>query len=336
MPRAAGLAKAGKANRQKRGVPTRRSGGVDLPNLPQFTGPPPGTFDPGMEAQVRSAERGLIDLIEKTRLEGRRESADTRLARQLLERKVRWGRADLNRRQGYAVEDAGIDRSHLQTSFARDLEDLAIAKQQGTEDFNRKLTEIQQRYATEAARQQQASVAQGTADAGTGAASDAVRAANQTFDRGEAQLSYNRFLDANALAERRAREDFASRSGLIDEDLGRQLTALGVQRFRLGRETGTQKRQLRRDLLRSVADRHTLLSHAKREYGLYASDVSQQAYYQAHQLNPNIVFPIPAAAGGRPAAPRVPRGPAVGVGGPAPLHPGVGRAIRPRRRLYYR
>lgn len=337
MARAAGLSKASKVNRQKAGKPSGlRKGGVNLPNLPQFTGPPPGTFDPGLEAQVRAAERGLIDLIDKTRLEGHRESVDTRLARRLLERKVRQGKADLARQRGYAIEDADLDRSNLRTSFERDLQDLAIARQQGEEDYNRKLTEIQHSYATRAAVQSQAAVAQGVADVGTLSASEAVRGANQAYDKGLVDTSHARSLAALALAEGRTREDFARRSGLIDENLGRDLTRFGIQRYRLGQDLRTQRAGLRRDLFRGRHDRRDTISKAKREYGIYVTDVAQQAYYQAHQLNPNIVFPVPAAAGGGHPPGPVAGGPA--IGGARPRRPGVvtGSPIRASRRSYRR
>lgn len=329
MPRAAALSQASAVNRRKAGKKSSGSGsgGVNLPNLPQFVGPPPGTFDPGLEAEVRAAERGLIDLIEKTRIDGHRESADTRQARILLERKVRQGHADLARRRGYAEQDAGTDRSRLQTSFERDLQDLATAKQQGEEDYQRKLTEVQQQYQTRAAVQQQASVAQGTNESGTEAASQSVRAANEAWDKGILNTQHGRFLAANTLAEQRDREDYARNQGLIGQNLGRDLTGIGIQDYRLGLEGREQKRKLRTDIQRGTADRHRTISHAKREYGIYATDVAQQAYYQAHQLNPNIQFPVPSAAGGGGGGPAGSGGgpgapshhaPAIGVG--APVH----------------
>lgn len=346
MPRAAGISRASKANRRKSGAKAPAAkGGVNLPNLPHFEGPPPGTFDPGLEAEVRSAERGLLDLIEKTRLEGHRESVDTHQARRLLERKIHQGRVDLGRRRGYAIEDAGTQQGALRTSFQRDLEDLATAKQQGEQDYQRKLTELQHSYATRAAEQQQAQVAQGTAEKGTEEASSAVRGANQHWDQGILDTARSRFLSANALAEQRAREDFATRSGLINRDLGRELTGYGIQDYRLGQELRTQRKKLALGIGRATKDRHTQISHAKREYGIYATDVAQQAYYQAHQLNPSIVFPGPSGPGA-PVAPShhaaAPRGPAIGgaIGyHPHAYGPALGRGVgvgRARTYLYRR
>lgn len=337
MPRAASLSKASAVNRKASGKrPARGGGGVDLPNLPQFTGPPSGTFDPGLEAQVRAAERGLIDLIEKTRLEGHRASVDTRQARRLLERKVRQGQADLARQRGYTLEDAGLDRNRLQTNFQRDIEDLAIARQNGEEDYSRKLAEIQHAYATRAAVQQQAAVAQAVNDAGTTAASDAVRGANQAYDKGLTDTSHARAVAALNLADRRTREDYANRMGLVDQGLQRDLTRFGIQRHRMGQDLRTQRAALRRDLFRGLHDRHDTISKAKREYGIYVTDVAEQAFYQAHQLNPNIVFPVPAAAGGGAPHPADPTAPA--IGGARPRRPGVvsGAPIKASRRAYRR
>jgi len=327
MPRASSLTKKAADNRKKNGA---RS--TNLPNLPQFNGPPPGSFDPGLEAQVRAAERGLIDLIEKTRLEGRRESKDTREARQLLERKVRQGKADIARSRGYAIEDAGNQRGQLQTSFKRDLEDLAIAKQRGTEDYEKALTDMQHRYAQKAAEQSQGQVATGTDDAGTTTAAAAVRGANQAYDKSGVDTIHTRREEDLAQQEQRDREDFATQSGLIDQGLNRDLTGYGIQDFRLGKEQESQRHRLALGIARAHLDRQTSLSHAKREYGIYATDVAQQAYYQAHQLNPHILFPTPAgAAGGHPGGihPAVGGGrPLIGVGPGTPLHPAAKPLIR--------
>lgn len=347
MARAASLSQASAVNRKKKGQPSSpRTGGVNLPNLPSFNGPPPGTFDPGLEAQVRAAERGLIDLIEKTHLEGHRESVDTRQARRLLERKVDEARADLSRAKGYARQDAGTQQGQLQTNFARDIQDLATAKQNGEEDYNRKLTELQHSYATQAAVQSQASVSQGTHEAGTTAASDAVRAANEGWDRSGLDTANNRFLSANALTEQRAREDFATRSGLVGQGLERQLAGYDIQGHRLGEEAQTQRNKLKLAQLRAGTDRQTSLSHAKREYGLYSTDVASQAYYQAHQNNPHIIFPVPSAAPGvpkPPSAPGAPGAPHIGsaihyphVGNPVSRAVGLGRGVSRPRRPYTR
>lgn len=331
MPRAAALSKASAANRSKKsGAPKRRpaGGGVNLPNLPDFIGPPPGTFDPGLEAQVRAAERGLIDLIEKTRQEGRRETQDVRQARNLLMRKIRQGRADLQRSRGYALEDSGVQRGRLETSFARDLQDLAIAKQRGQEDYDRALVDMQHRYSRIGAEQDQASVAQGTDSLSAQAASGAVRGANQAYDKGGIDTAHRRAEEALALQEGRTREDYTLRSGLLGEDLERELTGLGIQQHRLGLEGRTQNRRLRLDALRGRQDRRTAVSQGIREYGIYATDLAQQAYYQAHQLNPKILFPVPSAAA--PAVPRRPRKPAVSGGVAAPAGT---RRVRPQPAL---
>lgn len=320
MPRANALARKGQQNRRKSG-PAKPQRRVNLPNLPEFHGPPPGTFDPGLEAQVRAAERGLYDLIDKTRREGRRESRDTREARQLLERKVRQGRADIARSKGYAIEDTGLKRQQYGIDFARDIEDLAIARQHGEEDYNKALTDMQHRYARIGAEQAQGSVARGTDTAGVEQASAAVRGANEAYDRGGLDTSHQRALSALGLDERRTNEDYGRRLGLLDTDLGRNLTDLGIRKFRLGQEGRTQRRHLLLDAFRNRQDRRTGLSQAKREYGIYATDVAQQAFYQAHQLNPHILFPHPAGTPGAPRPPLAPgRAAGVGTGGTRAPH----------------
>lgn len=343
MARAAALAKRSAVNRKAAG---QKSGGVKLGyTSPEFVGPPPGTFDPGLEAQVRQSERGLLDLIEQEHLAGKRGRQDTRQAQNLLRRKISQGRADLSRSRGYAIQDAGEAGRDLGTSFARDLADLAQAKQRGEEDYNLALTSMQHKYATAAQRQSEAAIQQGTSEAGTTTASGAVRGANQAYDKQGVDLAHTRSLEDFARSEARLREGFGEGQADIARGLDRELTGNAIQGRRLGTEGRTQFKALHLAALRAYQDRLTKISHGKREQALYATDVAAQAYYQAHEKNPHILFPTPAAVGGAavPPAPQPvhrPR-PAIGSGGvaystPHTTHPvpvvGLGPArSRPRR-----
>lgn len=336
MARAIGLSKRAAVNKRE----SAGRGGVKLPYTPpEFIGPPPGTYDPGLEAQVRSSERGLLDLIEQEARSGKRETQDTRQARRLLQRKIDQGRADLRRQRGYDIDDAGDAREQLSTSFKRDLEDLAVAQQRGEEDYRKALVGLQHKYATAAQRQGEASLRQGTAESGTDAASGAVRGANVAFDTAEVDAVRQRQVEDLARREGRLREDFGTSEEELGEGLDRQLDAYGIQGRRMGQEGRTQFNALKLAALRAGQDRATKISHAKREQGIYSTDVAGQAFYQAHQMNPKIVFPTPAAAAG-PRPGRI-RQPSIGAGLPAPdlrAQPprtqAVGRAVS--RRPYTR
>lgn len=339
MARPAALAQRSAANRKAAG---QKTGGVRLGYTPpEFVGPPPGTYDPGLEAQVRQAERGLLDLEEQLRLEGKRGRQDTGQAQNLLRRKITQGRADLARARGYSITDASQADAQLHTSFARDLQDLAQAKERGEQDYQLALTAMQHKYATAAQRQGETSIQQGTNETGTTTASSAVRGANQAYDKQGLDLVHERSLQDLAMQEGRAREDFGTNEQQLQQGLDRELTGSRIQGQRLGQEGHTQFNALHLAALRAAQDRATKVSHGRREEGLYATDVTSQAYYQAHQQNPHILFPTPAAAAGSPAptAPH-PHRPAISGGAafvphvhhPVPGGVGLGPArSRPRR-----
>jgi hypothetical protein len=328
---ARGGGRGGNAGAAKRKAPPPRNpgGGAVLGyTFPELAGPPPGTFDPGLEAQVRSSQRGLLDLIEKSQLEGHRQHQDVSQKRRELRLQRRQGQGDIRRGRGYAEADARYAEGQMSTSFARDIEDLGIAKQQGEEAYNRALTDMQHRYAAEAIDQQSAAIRQGTAEAGSSEASLAVRSANQGHDTSELEREHRERAEELARREGRIRTDYGTDIGHLHDSLGRSLTDYGIQSRRLNQGTRREAHQLSLAALRANQDRATALSHAKREQGIYQTDVTQQEYFQAHQTNPNVLFPVPSAAGG------------LSTGAPhvhAPPHPrvGLGRAISyPRRRPY--
>lgn len=336
MARAASLANRSAANRKKSG---QGSSPAMRPHFTSFTGPPPGTYDPGLESQVRSSQRGLLDLEGLTQLEALRGHQDTAQGRRLLKRSLRQGRADIARGQGYAQQDFTTADAQLHTTFARDLESLGIAKQRGEEDYQRTLVSLQHKYAESAAVQGEQRIQSGTNDVATTAASGAVSGANQVYDRQGIDTMHQRAVDDLARREGQVRTDFGTEENLLGQDLGRRLTEYGVQGHRLGVEGHTQLHALSLAALRAKQDRETKLSHARREQGIYTSDVAQQAFYQAHQLNPNIRYPIPSAAtaaggGAHPRQPRQPHPPAPHVHAPVPQAPGLGPAMS--RRPYTR
>lgn len=317
------------AAKPKAAPPRHQGGGAVLGyTFPELAGPPPGTFDPGLEAQVRSSQRGLLDLIEKTRLEGHRQHQDVSQKKRELRRGYTQGEGDIRRNRGYAVGDEQYAEGQLNTSFARDIEDLGRAKQQGGEAYERALTDMQHRYAAEAVGQQSHGIQQGTDEAGSNAASAAVRAANQGHDTSELDREHRERAEAIARSEGRATEDHATQLAHLHEQSGQQLTGYDIQARRLGQENRQGRNQLSLAALRANQDRATALSHAKREQGIYQTDVTQQEYFQAHQTNPNVLFPVPAAAAG--SLPHLPHAHA-----PALPRTGLGRATSyPRRRPY--
>lgn len=320
----------GNTKSKPKAAPPRHPGGGAVLGyrFPELAGPPPGTFDPGLESQVRSSQRGLLDLIEKTRLEGKRQHQDVGQKTRELRRSYLQGQGDIRRNRGYAEGDARYAEGQLNTSFARDIEDLGRAKQQGGEAYTRALTDMQHRYAAAAVGQQSQGIQQGTDEAGSNLASQAVRSANQGHDAGELARQHREDEEDIARNEGRDTQDYATQLAHLREQSGQQLAGYGIQARRLGQENRTSGHQLSLAALRASQDRATALSHAKREQGIYQTDVTQQEYFAAHQSNPNVLFPVPAAAAG--ALPHLPHAHA-----PALPRTGLGRAVSyPRRRPY--
>lgn len=315
----------GKSRQGNRAKP-QGQGAVLGYRFPELVTPPAGTFDPGLEAQARASQRGLLDLIEQSHLEGHRQHVDVGQKRRELRRDLRYGREDIGRNRSYAEADAGYQRGQLQTNFARDIEDLSIAKQRGEDAYQRTLVDLQHRYSLAAQNQQSAAIQSGTSESGSATASDAVRAANQGHDTAEVNRQHTEGLEDLARREGRLQQDYGTSMGRLGEGLSRRLTDYGIQGQRLGQSTRTAAHALSLAAHRANVDRLTKLSHAKREQGIYQTDVTQQAYYQAHQYNPSLIYPKPAATFGvggggantprpYPHVPRAPRGPRIGVGG---------------------
>lgn len=322
MARAIGLSNASAVNRAKKPAAPKKSLGYDFP---AWDGPPPGSYDPGIKSQVETSERGLLDLIEEQQRKTHREGVDVGQDKRLLHRGVVQGVHDIARQRGYAEADAANADQGYRTSFARDLADLATARTQGTQDYEKTLGQLQQKYANQTAVQAQSRVATGTNDQGTTAASEAVDSANKAYEKGGVDQAHQRNEEALNTRQKRDEEDLSRQLDLSGEGLGRALTEAAVHSNRLHQEAQTKKQSLLLGQGRNDADRGTELSRAKREQALYAQDEAEQAYYQAHQLNPKIVFPTPASAGG--AKPAVPKpispaiAPAIPVTAPRPIAP---------------
>jgi hypothetical protein len=325
VARAHSLSNASAVNRARQPRPPRKSLGRGYEFAP-WAGPPPGTYDPGIRAQVEQSERGLLDLIEEQERTGHREGVDTRQNKRLLHRNLAEGLQDIRRQRGNAEADAANREQGYRTTFARDIADLATARQQGTQDYERTLGQLQQKYAALASVQAQARIQSGTSDAGTTAASQAVDAANQGYEKGGIDLTHQRNEAALDTREARDREDLARELGLSQEGLGRTLTEAAIRSRRLNEEARSKRNQLELGQNRNIADRATELSRAKREQALYAEAQAQQAFYAAHKEDPKIVFPTPAATqpsgGAKPAVPK-PLKPAISVGHALP---NVGRS----------
>lgn len=312
------------------GGTTARRPPVTLPYTPiGFNAPPPGTFNPQIQQEVERSRRGIDDLLEGLELEGKRTHQDTAQKR----REITLGRqqtvADQRRQLGYGQADLGYRLGQLGINFTRAIGDLGTAKLRGQEDYTRTLTNLQHEYGARAEQQTQNAIQGGTDEAGTSTASTAVRGANQAFDKGNVDLSHQRSEEDYATREGRLREDYGGDVARANEGFGRQQQEAGVNIGRAGQAAVRSQHALTLAALRAAQERATKASHAEREQGIYETNAGEDAYYEAHQLHPNVQFP-----GG--SDPHVPtQGPHVGNAIPAPAPVGVniggGRRLRPPR-----
>lgn len=156
--------------------------------------PPSGTYDPGIDAQVAAAERGLGDL-----------QADTQ---QGLER----GSDDYLIATGERGYQTGQQMTDLFTRAGREKEDFAAQ----TAERNRL-------YGIQAVRQLESSNAAGLA--GTGGYADKaakIRAANQGREQQAADVQHNRVWGDIGVAGQRVQHAGAVAQGQLDLGWGRQ------------------------------------------------------------------------------------------------------------------
>lgn len=285
---------------RKRGAVAPKPLGYTFPNMIL---PPPGSFDPGLQAQIEQSQRGLLDQIADTGREKHRDVVDVKQRERELKRGRNQNLSDIARQRNYALADAAYSRQQLGIDFARNIADLALARQRGEEDYQKVLTDLQNTYQTRAVQQTQSAIQQqGSVERGTDAASSAVRAANQAYDKsGIDQSQERRRADWN-LAEGRLNEDYGIAGGRLEEELARALTGYGIQGQRTRQDFRTDFNALGRAAQRAEQDRLTKLSRAKREQAFYQVDVGKQAYYAAHQNDPSIIFPGGAGGAATPQA----------------------------------
>jgi hypothetical protein len=307
------------------GTNNKRQGGVTLPYTPiGFNAPPAGTYNPQIQQEVERSRRGIDDLLEKLELEGKRTHQDTAQKRREIALGRRQSVSDQRRQLGYDQADLGYHLGQLGINFTRSLGDLGTAKLRGQEDYSRTLTNLQHEYGARAEQQTQNAIQAGTNDLGTSTASSAVRAANQGHDKANIDLSHQRSEEDFATREGRLREDYAGDVARSQEGFGRQQTAAGININRAGDAATRQQHALSLAALRAAQERATKASHAEREQGIYETNAGEDAYYEAHQLHPNVQFP----GGSNPAAPT--KGPHVGnaVPAPNPVEINIGRGRR--------
>ncbi len=286
---------------QRRGRPTSTA--------PQrvLTSPPPGSYDPAIDAQVGQANRGLGDLLsdyvrdygEPGTAQGGRSGEDFNLGRDAVNRGAGRSLADLLSTRARTGEDFGRAR-------ARAGEDFGTARARAGENYGQAVAGLQRGFAQLGAQQGQASRAAGVQRGGALAQALAKRTANEAIARQPIDQGFARFGEDSARAEGRFNADTNQSESRFNAD-----SAQSEQR--LGEDKQLGLAGLQRGFLRGVDDAGVGLARAGRENTAFGLDANATRFFQAN-------IPINEGRGEQPA------------GGP-PKPPGVPvRPTRPRGR----
>ncbi len=150
------------------------------------TSPPPGTYDPALDAQLRAGGRGLFDLEQDTSLMNERELDDYLLGQQELQRQRDEGLADLVR-----------------------------ARTQSRENYDSDLGALTRNYQRLGNSQDQSAAVAGVSSGGALVQAAQKRAANQEVDKKPIDTNYNRFVEQAGIDEQRLQEGFGRGMGQL-------------------------------------------------------------------------------------------------------------------------
>jgi hypothetical protein len=234
--------------------------------------PPPGTYDPAIDAQVRAAQRGYGDLGQDYTVGKTRAQDDYLTASQNDQTDYRNALGDLTQTHDHSLSD-------LTQSHDRSLSDLLLGRTRGTEDYRTNLSTLARNYQN-LGNAQGGTITQaagGTFQGGALLQALQKRQANEAIDRAPIDTGYNRFLSDSQTQEGRVNQDFTTGSSRLNEDL-----ATGSSRLQdeLNRQLGA----LSLGLDRKYGDQGDLtvdLARAGRENTAYGIDATASRWGQA-------------------------------------------------------
>jgi hypothetical protein len=191
------------------------------------TSPPPGSYDPAIDAQVGQTQRGLADLlVDYTRDYG---EPGTALG-------------------GRAGEDYGLGVAGVERDYGRSIADLMRNRGRAGEDYGQQIAGLQRSFAQLGSQQTQAARAAGVQRGGALAQALAKRNANQAIARQPLDTSFARFNEDSALDEGRLGENRGValgglRTGLLrgTEDAATQLARAQRENAQFGLDATAQK-----------------------------------------------------------------------------------------------
>lgn len=281
-----------------------------------------GSYNPERDYQVQSGSEGLNDLLEEIGTKRQIGQRNTGQKRREINRSYQQTVGDQKRELGYDQSDLGYKLGQLGINFGRSIEDLSVAKQRGDQDYERTLTNMQHEYGSRAEQQSQNAIQQGTDEAGTTAASNAVGGANQAYDKGNVDLSHARAEEDYARQQGRLEQDYGSDVAHANEGFGRQQEQEGINVARAGQGATTAQHNLTHSWLDTLHEYATKGSHATRTQEGYETAAGEAAAYEASKLHPGIHFPGSTQPGAQTQGPH-----AYALGGgtkaPSPLKYGI-------------
>lgn len=229
--------------------------------------PPPGTYDPQVDAQVRGANRGFQDLGQDIERQNERGVTDYGLSRQQIVTNRNRRFQDMGVQATRFGQDAQIARSDLQRSLTNALGDIQTNR-------GNQLSDLSRNYAALARRQQDALEARGLAVGGAPEAAAQARAGNEGYAAGRINAA------ADTAAQRTRETGFRNLVGqaLREQRFGQDQT---LARHRVGLDSNLQLGRLDLTTQRQRQDRRTQLSRAGRENKLFGLDASATRWYQA-------------------------------------------------------
>jgi len=280
--------------------------------------PPPGTYDPDLDAQQRASDRGLGDLIDDTGKAKERSATDLQL-----------GLDQIGTGRKRNTEDYTTATGRTNVEFGRSLSDLLTTRTRGGEDYQTSLGNLSRQYQQLGDVQLQAANKAGALE-GSGAGIQAARkrAENQSIDKAPIDTAYQRFQADSTRDESR-----------IGEDKTYALGGLKTSYDRGNEDFDTQTGQLGLGYKRGNEDLDTQLTRGGREASMFTQDVAAARQFQyggpvlsaGGLVNPNQQ---PGQVGAPPAKGVVRSGSNDGVLLAAPGAPGVKKKKKGRTVTY--
>lgn len=191
--------------------------------------PPPGKYDPNLDALERTARTGYSETIE-----------------------------DVGRQRGYGEEDYTLglgdierNRGEIGRQYGESLTDMLTARHQGQEDYQTNLNTLSRNFQRLGNTQAQSGRQHGLYGGGFQQQAAEKRATNMALEKAPIDTAFGRFMEGSQLAENRLGEartrDIQGQeraSGALGTAYGRQTTALTTQ----GRRAGTSLSDYIQDL----------------------------------------------------------------------------------------